>query len=301
MERLQPNREVLFHPTEMSLLSKLGFLWKMQGDDVVVIQRKLFPNWFVNFLRGRAGRIVFDFDDAIFVKSSGKSSSARMSKFAAICRVSDLIFAGNQYLADAAIAAGASPNNVHLIPTSVVVEATGAAIEKEDKPTLVWIGSSSTRRYLDFLTPTLERLGHQFPDLQLKVISDFEFQLDGMPVKNIPWSLQEEAAELASSHIGIAPMIDDPWTRGKCALKVLQYMGAGLPVISSRCGANQEVVLESETGFLAESEEEWCSAVETLIRDDAGRERLGVRGRQRVVELYSRDAIADRAVELLNT
>lgn len=285
----------------MGLLEKLKLLLRAGQYDVVVIQRKLYAPWFVRALRRRVSRLVFDFDDAIFSKSSGHASPSRMAKFEVICQGADLLLAGNDYLARAAQKAGADPASVHTIPTSVVLEELdpNSIPDKPEQPTLVWIGSSSTRRYLDFLTPALERLGQQFPDLTLKVISDFQFHLDAMEVNNVPWSLQAEAVELASSDIGIAPMIDDPWTRGKCALKVLQYMAVGLPVVSSRCGANEEVVIDAETGYLADSEEDWCQAVGKLLNDVELARQLGQAGRRRVAQYYERQTIVRKTLKLL--
>lgn len=300
MQRLAESHEVQFQSTEMKLPAKLKLLLTARQFDTVIIQRKLFAPWFIRALKKRVRRLVFDFDDAIFVSSSGKSSSSRMSKFKALCQVVDIVFAGNDYLAAAAVDAGVASDRVYFTPTSVETRRYVLKdVIPEINPTLVWIGSSSTRRYLDFLTPALERLGGQIPNLQLKVISDFEFHLDGMNVINIPWSETAEVRELASSHIGIAPMIDDPWTRGKCALKVLQYMAARLPVVSSRCGANSQVIVEGETGFLAESEEEWCHAIEQLVNDPALKLSMGTAGRERVVEKFGRTAVITRALEAL--
>lgn len=295
-----------FKSSELSLLAKLKLLLEAGQYDVLVIQRKLFAPWFVRALRRKVPHLVFDFDDAIFSKSSGHASTSRMVKFEAICQCADVLLAGNDYLAKAAQDAGADPARVQTIPTSVVLEeavleeiAPLATPREARPPTLVWIGSSSTRRYLDFLTPALERLGQQFPDLTLKVISDFQFHLDAMEVNNVPWSLQTEAVELASSDIGIAPMIDDPWTRGKCALKVLQYMAAGLPVVSSRCGANEEAVIHAETGYLVDSEEDWCQAVGKLLNDVELAQQLGQAGRRRVAQYYERQTVVEKTLELL--
>ncbi len=301
MQRLAEQHDVQFQSTEMSLFRKLALLGRARQFDVVIIQRKLFAPWFIRALKKRVSRLVFDFDDAIFVSSSGKSSSSRMSKFRALCQVVDLVFAGNHYLQDAAVSAGAQADRVHYLPTSVeLADYEVAGLMRESKPTLVWIGSSSTRRYLDFLTPALERLANQIPELQLKVISDFEFHLDGMPVVNVPWSEAVEPAELAKSHIGIAPMFDDPWTRGKCALKVLQYMAAGLPVVSSNCGANSQVIVAGETGYLAETEEDWCRAIDRLVGDPAQQQLMGDAGRKRVIEHFARATVTNRTLEVLS-
>lgn len=287
-----------FRSSELGLWQKLSLLIDASSYDVVFIQRKLFSPTFIKLLRGRARKLVFDFDDAIFVKSSGHPSPSRLSKFKAICEAADLVIGGNAYLVNAAREAGAG--RTRLIPTSVSQEAyESVAAQKTSKPTLVWIGSSSTRRYLDLLTPVLDWVAAEVEDVQLKVIADFEFRLESMPVINAPWQKDTEVMELASSHIGIAPMINDAWTEGKCALKVLQYMAAGLPVISSACGANQQVIDEGATGYLAVTDEDWVSAVKRLAASEMLRQEMGEAGRRRVAEAFDLDTHAQIGAELL--
>jgi len=291
--------QVEFLSTELGFLPKLALAWRASEYDLVFIQRKLFPAWFVRLLKVRISRLVFDFDDAIFLKSSGESSSSRYRKFQSACQVADLVLAGNEYLATAAQKLS---NKVKVVPTTVDTAAYVTDADKASAITLVWIGSSSTRRYLDMLTPVLDSLGQRLPNLTLKVIADFEFHLDGLNVQNIKWSAECEVAELTSSHIGIAPMINNGWTRGKCALKVIQYMAAGLPVVSDRCGANQEVILAVETGFLADNENDWIEAITQLVESDDLRAQMGAAGRTRAQQLYNMknigSEIASELVEL---
>jgi glycosyltransferase involved in cell wall biosynthesis len=299
-ERLaQVGHQVEFVSTELGLLPKLKLARRANHYDLVFIQRKLFPAWFVRLLKRRAGRLVFDFDDAIFLKSSGESSPSRYRKFQATCQAADLILAGNEYLATQSRKLS---TKVQVVPTTVDTAAYETDAVKASAITLVWIGSSSTRRYLDMLTPVLDSLSQRRPNLMLKVIADFEFRLDGLKVENIQWSSEQEVAELTSSHIGIAPMINNGWTRGKCALKVIQYMAAGLPVVSDRCGANQEVILASETGYLADNENDWIEAITKLIDNEDLRTQMGVAGRARAQQLYDMkrvtSQVADQLVEL---
>lgn len=299
-ERLaKAGHQVEFVSTELGLLPKLNLVRRANQYDLVFIQRKLFPAWFVRSLKRRAGRLVFDFDDAIFLKSSGESSPSRYRKFQATCQAADLILAGNEYLA---MQSRKLSTKVQVVPTTVDTAAYETDAVKASAITLVWIGSSSTRRYLDMLTPVLDSLSQRRPNLMLKVIADFEFRLDGLKVENIQWSSEQEVAELTSSHIGIAPMINNGWTRGKCALKVIQYMAAGLPVVSDRCGANQEVILASETGYLADNENDWIEAITKLIDNEDLRTQMGVAGRARAQQLYDMkrvtSQVADQLVEL---
>ena len=122
-----------------------------------------------------------------------------------------------------------------------------------------------------------------------------------MDVVNVAWTLESEASQLSSAHIGIAPMSDNPWTRGKCALKVIQYMAAGLPVISSNAGANREVVVQGETGLLADSADDWLRAIELLSGNESERNRLGSGGRQRMLQHYSSQTVLDSITENLRS
>lgn len=292
----QSGHEVSFQSSEMNLLQKLRMVVQASQFDLVFIQRKLFPAWFVNRLAKRVSRLVFDFDDAIFVKSSGQASKVRDKKFAATCRVADLVLAGNDYLAAEANQYSA---RVVVAPTAVDVQRYESERVKDAATTLVWIGSSSTRRYLDMLTPVLDALGQRLPNLRLKVIGDFEFQLDSLTVENIPWSGEAETAELGSSHIGIAPMVNNAWTRGKCALKVIQYMAAGLPVVSDRCGANQAVITEGKTGFLVDNETDWMEAIVELVENPERARRMGHLGRLRAQEHFDLPQVAESVAKQL--
>lgn len=291
-----------FMSSDLSVWQKLRLLTAAPTYDLVFIQRKLFSGFFLRLLRRRAKRIAFDYDDAIFVKSSGENSNQRMSRFTEVCRSSELILAGNQHLAKQAESLRNPATRLEWMPTSVETRRYfDNSTKKDDVITLVWIGSRSTRRYLDMLIPVLERLGKAHDNLQLKVVSDFDYQLDSLPVKNVRWDQAGEIDELVSSHIGIAPMLDNAWTRGKCALKVLQYMAAGLPVVSSNCGANSEVVSHNHSGFLVGSEDEWCDSIDQLVHSESMRDEMGVVGQRIVSERYDLERNSERTSQLIST
>ena len=141
---------------------------------------------------------------------------------------------------------------------------------------VVWIGSRSTRKYLLEALPALRLAAVRVPSLRLKIIADFDLPDAGFPTLAVPWDAATEANELASAHIGIAPMRDDDWSRGKCALKVLQYMISSLPVVSSDVGANAAVVDNGNTGYLAADNDAWCEYLVMLADDPVLRARLGL-------------------------
>jgi len=266
-------------------LARFKLLQKANQADVIVILRKTFSIPYLFLLRLCSKRIIFDLDDAIFCRSNGSASPIRMRRFAQVARRCQQIWAGNEYLAQAARRYNSATT---IIPTSLEPEKYNIqATKPDDTLDLVWIGSSSTRRYLTPTIPVLERLADRFPSLRLKIVADFDLPNHRFRTEAIQWSESEEAQALASSHIGIAPMTDNSWTRGKCGLKVLQYMAAGLPVVSSPVGVNRDIVDHGITGFHAGSQDDWFTAVEKLIRNPELRQSMGEAGRLRVSQNFS--------------
>ncbi|MBW2119039.1 MAG: glycosyltransferase family 4 protein, partial [Deltaproteobacteria bacterium] len=246
-------------------LSRLQLLKRAGKADVVVILRKTFSASFFRLLRLCSKHLVLDLDDAIFCRSNGAISRTRRNRFARVAGRCRQIWAGNEYLA----AASRQYNRaVTTLPTSL---RTGKYSIKAEKPAkhidLVWIGSRSTRKYLDTGLPGLENLAKSLPHIRLKIVADFDLTSERLSTIAVPWSEENEAFALSSSHIGIAPMPDNPWTRGKCGLKVLQYMAAGLPVVSSPAGVNGEIVEHGVTGFLADNAGAWQKAIGELINE----------------------------------
>ena len=258
--------------------SQRNILRAATGADAVVLLRRT-PGWlYGRRLRRASKRLVFDFDDAIFVPRSGRFSQ-RPARFRRIVKLCDHVWAGNSYLADEA---RRFSSNVSVLPTSIEIERYRPINEKPGTETvLVWIGSRSTKKYLLDVLPLLENASTTLKNLRLKVIADFDLHSEVLPIDNIPWSLATETQELASSTVGIAPMTDNPWTRGKCGLKVLQYMASGLPVITSPYGVNRDLVEEGKTGFHAVSGQQWLDAIQTLATDSAQAAVMGAAGRHK--------------------
>lgn len=281
-----------------SLFNYIHVLRAASKADVVVVLRKTFSHWYVNQLRKRAKKLVFDFDDAVFSRSNGKQSIKRAKGFKRIVKLSDAVWAGNDFLAGKA---REYSDKVSVVPTAIDMRRYDVVADKPDNHVdLVWIGSSSTRKYLEMILPSLVQAYQNNTMLRLKIIADFDIENAGIPTVAVPWSAETEAQELASSHIGIAPLSDNVWTRGKCALKVLQYMAAGLPVVSSNTGANAEVVVECKTGLLVNSHGAWLSAIETFANNKENRDAYGAAGRQRCEQYYSQEAVFKTILNTLN-
>jgi glycosyltransferase involved in cell wall biosynthesis len=278
-------------------LGRLRLGRDLTGADAVIVQRKLLPRWAVGLLRRRMRRLIFDFDDAVWLRDSysprGFDDPKRARRFRAIISASDLVVAGNEFLASEA-ATYTARERIITIPTCVEPARYPVRTHSDRVGLqLVWIGSQSTLRGLERFTSALSAIGRALPGTRLKLVCDRFLSIPGLPVDECLWSESTEAAEIAAADVGISWVPDDPWSRGKCGLKVLQYQAAGLPVIANPVGVHVEMVRASETGFPATTTEEWVAAARRLA-DAALRQRLGMAGRRQVEERFSVEAGARR-------
>jgi glycosyltransferase involved in cell wall biosynthesis len=248
-------------------------------------------------------RRIFDVDDAIYVRKPRRlgepvgDSRWRRRKFAATCRSVDLVAAGNDVLA---AIARPDARAIEILPTSIDVSCyRPAAPGGEGAPTIVWIGSPENLIYLEMIRPALARLTARHPALKVRVICSRFPSWPDINVEGVPWSEATEAAALAAAHIGIMPLTDDEWSRGKCAFKLLQYMAASLPCVASPVGANTEAVIDGVNGFHAATLEDWESRLETLIVSPSLRARFGAAGLEHVERRYSMRAYRAHYVPLL--
>lgn len=259
--------------------------------DVVVVQRKLLPRWAIALLRRRVRKLVFDFDDALWLRDSyapqGFDDAKRLRRFQATIAACDLVVAGNDFLA-AEAAKYIAAERVVVVPTCVEpANYPVAAHTRGDGVQLVWVGSQSTLQGLERFTETLSEIGRRIPGVRLKLICDRFLTVPELIVDRCAWREDTEAAEIAAADIGISWIPDDPWSRGKCGLKILQYQAAGLPVVTNPVGVHTQLVRDGETGFTATTTEQWVAAVNRLASNPALRRRIGLTGRQQVVDRYS--------------
>jgi glycosyltransferase involved in cell wall biosynthesis len=240
--------------------------------------------------------LIYDFDDAIF-KLHTTEANRRFGwlkfpgKTATICRISDHVVVGNAWLADYA---GQFNDHVTIIPTSIDTEHYRPVKKNGSNGRVIvgWTGSSTSQTHLEMFAPLLRELTAR-RDVELRVISNREPVLPGIDYVWRPWSAESEVTELSRFDVGMMPMPDDEWARGKCALKALQYMAMGVPTVCSAVGANREVIQHGENGLLASTPEDWMTNLELLINDSRLRERLGMMGRRTVEEKYSMQRCAD--------
>src|SRR5260370_996001 len=292
-----------FRPWSGRWWSRLWLRRDVGPADVIILQRKLAPPWQLALLRQAARFLLFDFDDAVFIRDSYSLKAthcpSRAQGFAGVVRAAHAVVAGNRFLHDHA-ALWTSPERIHLVPTCLDPGRYSLAEHRNKKGAqLVWIGSSSTLRGMERIQPLLEKLGKRQPGLEWKIICDRFLKLKSMPVLRCPWSQAREGAELAGADIGISWLPDDLWSQGKCGLKILQYMAAGLPVVADPVGMQASLVSDGDTRFLARTPEEWHHAVARLAADAGLRKRLGQAGRAFVEAHYNVPSAADRWLALL--
>jgi glycosyltransferase involved in cell wall biosynthesis len=272
--------------------------------DLVWIEKEALPWIPASFERRLLAGVPYalDFDDAVFhnYDRNGRPWVRKLlgRRIDDLMARASLVIAGNGYLADRAMQAGAA--RTEILPT--VVDLDRYAVATSESPTrermkVVWIGSPSTAQYLSMLAESLAVLAQKHP-FTLRVVGG-AVSLPGVDVEVVPWTEHTEVTAINECDVGVMPLFDTPWEQGKCAYKLIQYMACGLPTIASPVGANCDVTVEGETGYLAGSTEQWVASLEALFCDAALRRRLGEAGRARVEQRYSLQRVAPRLSELL--
>lgn len=288
-------------------LKRLQSLRRLSDFDLVLIYREIFPIGpaIVEGLlaRGTGPPIVFDFDDAIFLPNVSDANRVigvlkQPRKVAAIIRASDHVITGNEYLADYARRFNPA---VTTIPTSVDTTlfvpapdgAAGASPRGRD-PIVGWIGSPTTGGYIRSLSNVLRlaRARHRFV---LRVSGAGEpLAIPGVTVQHEPWSLAREVELFNTCDVGVYPLTDDEWSKGKCGFKAIEFMACGVPVIASAVGVNREIIQDGVNGFLAATEPEWVEKLGCLLADPGLRRRFAEAGRRTVEARYSLQVNAPR-------
>ncbi len=280
---------------------RVAALGSLRRYDVVLVHRTmcLAGPALLERLAARLGPpLVFDFDDAIYLLHTSPANRGFgwlkfPGKTAVICRLARHVVVSTSHLADYA---RLHNPNVSIVPSSVDTDRVRPAPPRHARGPLVvgWTGSATSQGHLEAFAPVLADLVPRL-GVTLRVHSDREPTLPGVAFEWRPWRAATEVAELQAFDIGIVPVPDDPWARGKAAMKALLCMAAGVPVVASAVGAAAELVRDGDNGLLARTPAEWLTALRRLVDDSALRERLGRAGRTTVEEGYS----ARRSAQLL--
>jgi glycosyltransferase involved in cell wall biosynthesis len=292
----------------LDAIRRRAVLDQSKDYDAVVIFREasLFGPAVYERLLARSGKpMIFDFDDAIWVDATagvnGWFTRLRFpGKTSTICRLASAVVVSNGYLANYARRRN---DNVQIIPSTVDLNLFRfqPPLDQQSPFVIVWTGSASTLLHLETAREALERFGRKRKTL-LRVICSRppERAFDGVELQFVPWSADTEAASLGASHVGIMPLPDDEFTRGKGAYKALLYMAVGRPVVLSPVGVNAEIVTHGMNGMLARTTDEWVGALDELADSRALRDRLARAGRATVEKGFSAESGAAAFAGVVN-
>ena len=267
-----------------SILLRIKDLIRANSFDYIFVYRDafFFGILFEWLFRKSKAKLIFDFDDSIWLQDENPNQSIfqklkNPSKTATIISYCDLVIAGNEYLANYA---RQHNENVEIIPTTIDLnEYTKVDVTKSDKVCIGWSGSFSTIKHFESATEALKLIKNKYQDkVYFKVIGDGNYRNDTLEIEGLPWKADTEIKDLCEIDIGIMPLPDDDWSKGKCGLKGLQYMALEIPAIMSHVGVNSDIIEDGVNGFLAGSTEEWVEKVSLLIDDPVLREQIGKAG-----------------------
>jgi glycosyltransferase involved in cell wall biosynthesis len=260
----------------------------------VFLQKKLLPPWYLRLLRRRSRKLVFDFDDALYAPRSRPEphhielANRLKLKLDHMLQAVDLVVAGNEALA--AYARNCNPR-VAVVPTTYQAGPITAKVHAAVEPVVLgWIGSAGTLVYLDALVPVLQALvGGVRSGIVFRVISNVGFTPPGLErhVQNVRWTLEDEGSQLQGLDIGVMPLYDDDWSRGKCGFKAIQMMTCGIPVVASPVGVNKDLINDGVDGYLAGDQPTWIRRLTDLAMSPSLRQAIGSQGRAKVLREYN--------------
>jgi len=285
------------------MIGKLAAVQHASQYDVVILQKRLLPKLLNNRLRSHSKRLVFEFDDALFLKRSDtgvRVSDTRERRFRRTVRDADAVVTPNEYLAGVARKYSDRPERVHVLPTAIDLRRWTARppAKKEGPLTLGWVGTAANVRLLEIVLQPLQRVCRRHAGLLLQVICDEPPTLAGVPFVHQPFKPESEVADVRSFDIAVAPQIEDPWTRGKVSTKLLAYFAAGLPTVASDVEAHRGIVRDGVNGLLAGTLSAWEERLEKLIASPDLRDALGAEARKTVEAEFSLEATVPKYVEL---
>lgn len=284
--------------TLKSFRKRMNDVKRAGSFDIVFIQREAFMTgsaYFEKKFSESGAKIVFDFDDSIWLLDTSHANKKwawlkSEKKTGGIISISDLVFAGNSYLADYAKQFN---KNVKVIPTTIDTAKFKRIHEyaSHEQICIGWSGSITTIKHFESAIPVLKVIKEKFGNkVYFKVMGDPTYVNKELNINGIAWSSETEVNTLESFDIGIMPLPEDEWVKGKCGLKGLSYMALEVPAVMSAVGVNNEIIRDGENGFLAKTETEWVEKLSALIQSFELRQTLGKAGRKTVTDHYSTDS-----------
>ncbi len=281
---------------------------RMNQFDIIFIAREalmvrsIWPER--QFRKGKA-RIIFDFDDSVWLSNVSDANRRwawvkDASKTSKLIALADLVFAGNAYLANYARKFN---QRVEVVPTTIDTDEYKPGPRGTEGPVVIgWSGSITTIQHFNHAVPALRKIKAKFGDrIAFRVVGDGNFRQQELGITGLPWRKETELDDLRAMDIGIMPLPDDEWARGKCGLKGLQYMALGIPTLMSPVGVNSEIVQHGVNGFLPATEDEWVECIARLLEDADLRARIGDQARRTVEDHYSLKAWQNTYLNLFNS
>ncbi len=289
-----------------SYIQRIWIVLNSRSFDLVWLEKELFPwlpVWVERILSHANIPYMVDYDDATFhrydLNPNWPVRALFKNKISRVMLNAELVVTGNNYLANYALCAGVK--RVEFIPT--VIDLDRYSIKNQpnsEKFTVGWIGTPNTAKYLTLIKQAMIQFQKQ-DNISFSFVGSGDVDLNELPIKTICWSEETEVSDIQDFDVGIMPLADSPWERGKCGYKLIQYMACGKPVVASPVGANTEIVEHGVNGFLAESTEEWLEAL-TILRDNPDmRNKMGAAGRKMVKKKYCLEVTAPKLLSLFNT
>lgn len=290
----------------IAYIRRLFFMLRARQFDVIWVEKEMLPwvpAWIELVLLSEKVPIVVDYDDAVFHRyDMHQFAIVRIllgQKIDKLMKRANLVVVGNEYLASRAIKSGAKW--VEILPTVVdMMRYEDHESANSSSPIIGWIGSPSTAKFLHQIGSALKEVEAR-RGVKIVAIGANAEQLSDLPIKVLPWTEQTEVSDIYSFDIGIMPLPDAPFERGKCGYKLIQYMACSKPVIASPIGVNQKIVSHGINGFLASTSEEWVEALICLIDNPKLRNDMGAMGRKKVESEYSLQVTAGRLADFLKS
>jgi len=269
-----------------ALMERGTFLIRSKGYDAVILQREMIST-LPTFEKLLPKPWILDVDDSIYLHRNGKAAKY-------IARSCSAVVCGNRHIAEKF---SLWHPNVVIIPTGVDTDKLRPKESRNKTKSRIigWIGTAGNYQYLEMIEPALNKVLSTFPNAKLQIISNkfpSFFKHFGDQLEFVPWQSGIENELLPQFTIGIMPLADNEWTRGKCAFKMLQYMAAGVPVVTSPVGVNKEILDSDSVGFAANNNNEWIKAMSTLLQSPEVAKNLGENGRRVVEKKYSLSVIS---------
>ncbi|SDZ98334.1 Glycosyltransferase involved in cell wall bisynthesis [Haloplanus vescus] len=288
-----------------SYIRRIRDILNAQKYDVIVIEKELFPYIpaiFERLLSALNIPYIVDYDDAIFhnYDQSDRPIIRRLlgKKIDIVMREAEIVVVGNEYLASRAQQAGAS--QIKIIPTVIDLDRYPHVPPNENGTfTIGWIGSPTTANYVEQIAPALREVCNE-NDARVVLVGSGEVELPGVPHEVKTWSEETEIKNIVEFDVGIMPLEETPWERGKCGFKLIQYMGCGKPVVATPVGVNAEIAEDGHNGLHATTNNEWVTALDRLYKNRELAKTMGNRGRQRVEEQYSLTTVVPTWADILN-